>query len=205
MIRAVMVTYQDWPLIQQAIESVYPLVEEIVAIDGAYSDFPLINGSEYSTDGTREFLQSVDKVEVLIDGAGLTEPEKRNLYLVGKPGDWYFHLDADEVWEGPLEIPDADMGVCQLIQLRSGHADGRRIRLFRHVPGLHYEGKHYILKDGEGRTFSLLDKPGNAYTAAPISGRIIHHDGDRPQERHRAKKIYYRTLVKCENAIREVK
>jgi len=196
-----MVCYNDMPQIVDTIESMYPLVDEIVAVDGRYIDFP--GEEDYSTDGTREYLQSIDKVR-LIDGAGFIEPDKRNLYLVGTNEDWYFHLDADETWEGPLEIPDADMGICTLVQLRSGHADGKRIRLFRHVEGMRYSGKHYWLVDGEDRTFSLLAKPGNAYTAAPIEGKVIHHDGDRSQERHKLKAKYYRTLVKREHAIKEV-
>lgn len=202
-IRGVIITFDDWPTIQQTIESIYNLVDEIIAVDGRYIDFP--GACDFSTDGTLDYLRNIDKVR-LINAYGLTEVEKRNQYLVGSEGDIYLHLDADETWEGPAELPEgADMGISMLHQLKSGHMNGKRIRLFRHVEGLHYDKKHYWLHDGQGKTFALLDKPGNAYTAVPIEGKIIHHDIDRPGERTVVKKQYYRTLVRRENPIREIK
>jgi len=86
-----------------------------------------------------------------------------------------------------------------------------RVRLFRHVPGLHYAGKHYILKDGQGRTFALLDKVGNAYKGVKIKGNefegsvIKHHDHERDGVRQSRKKTYYRKhLSPRERKIQEV-
>ena len=202
MIYGVMICYNDMPTIVKTIESMYPLVDEIIAVDGKYIDFDY--PGDYSTDGTTEYLESVDKVRVIY-AAGLQEVEKRNKYLIGEVGDWYLHLDADEVWEGPCEIPLADMGISALHQLKSGHTNGKRIRLFKHTDGLHYEHKHYWLKDRQGQTFALLEKPGNKYFAAEIEGKIIHHDIDRPRGRVVPKRQYYRMLCKRENPIREFK
>jgi len=203
-LRAVLITYNDWPTVEKCIESVYDLVDEIIAVDGKYSDFAQMYDSDFSADGTLEYLKNVDKVRIIY-AANLLEVDKRNRYLEGlKEGDWVLHLDADEVWEGPCEIPLADMGISQLVQLRSGHMDGKRIRLFRYIEGLRYCDKHYWLKDGQGRTFSLLEKPGESYVGVPIEGKIIHHDIDRPDERIMPKRAYYRILVKRENPIKEV-
>ena len=197
-----MITYNDWPLIKVCIESIYPLVDEIVAVDGKYIDFPV--GPEYSDDGTVEYLESIDKVRV-IKAAGLQEVEKRNVYLEGlKEGDWFLHLDADEEWVGSLEVPDADMGIIKLRRSQPQHVMNR-IRFFRYV-GQKYDKKHYWLFDKEGRTFCLLEKPGDNYTAWHMKENLIlHHGYERSIERTWAKKNYYKILSKRENPIREYK
>lgn len=202
-IYGVLVVYNDYPHIVDTIESMLPHVDEIVAVDGKYSDFPGV--ADGSTDETVQYLSGIDKVRI-VEGYGLQEVEKRNLYLVGEVGDWYFHLDADEIWRGRFpQLPlEEDMAICRLHQLRSGHMNGERIRIFRHVEGLHYEGKHYWLRDNKGNTFALLDKPGDNYRIKRIDGHIEHHDGDRNQTRQNNKRKYYRSLVKRENPIREV-
>jgi glycosyltransferase involved in cell wall biosynthesis len=204
MIYGVVITYNDFPLIVKTVESLLPFCTEIIAVDGKYSDFPQLNGSDYSTDGTTEYLESIDNVR-LIYAAGLQEVEKRNLYLVGNVGDWYVHLDADEEWVGPLEIPDTDMGIVKLRRTVPQHYMDR-IRLFRHVEGISYRHKHYWLFDGEGRTFALLEKPGNNYLAARLDNNlIIHHGEERLPERVAAKRQYYRVLTRREGPIREIK
>jgi hypothetical protein len=204
MIYGVLITYNDYPLVCKTVSSLLPFCTEIIAVDGRYSDFPQIGGSDYSTDGTLEYLQSIDNVRI-IHAAGLQEVEKRNEYLVGEVGDWYVHLDADEEWTGPLEVPDTDMGIVKLRRSVPKHYMDR-IRLFRHVEGLHYEGKHYWLKDSEGRTFALLEKPGDSYLAARLDNNlIIHYGEDRPPERVAAKRQYYRVLTKRENPIKEIR
>jgi hypothetical protein len=198
----VLISYNDRPLIETTITSLLPVTNRIVAVDGRFSDFP--GGSDFSTDGTLEYLESIEEVRV-IRAAGLQEVEKRNQYLIGEVGDWYLHLDADEEWTGPLEIPDTDMGIVKLCRAKPIHYMDR-VRLFRHVEGLHYEKKHYWLHDGEGDTFALLEKPGNKYIAARLENNlIIHHGEERLPERTMAKRQYYRILSKRENPIRETK
>jgi hypothetical protein len=151
----------------------------------------------------------------------LSEVEKRNKYLIGDVGDWYLHLDADEEWVGDICIPNADMQIAWMSREKEQrYTDNmkrwvdehkryvpnncKRIRLFKHVPGLHYEGKHYWLRDVEGKTFSLLDRPGSNYSYELVKEiKLIHHENVRTLERHRLKKRYYRELCKIENKIRE--
>lgn len=199
-----MITYNDYPLVKRAVESVIDYVDRAIIIDGRFNDFP--GESDVSTDGTIEYLRSLDKVTTVI-ATGHDEIEKRNLYLVGDRNDWYLHLDADEEWTGdPPHPPDgADACIVPLERGRPTH-HMERVRLFRHVPGCHYHKKHYWLKDGQGRTFALLDKVGNAYRGAQLKGSVIkHHDHERDPVRQSQKKTYYRkTLAPRENKFQEV-
>jgi len=139
----------------------------------------------------------------IIFASGLQELEKRNRYIVGSVGDWYLHLDADEEWTGPLEIPKADMGIVKLERSIPIHMMDR-VRLFRHVQGLHYAKKHYWLHDSKERTFALLEKPGNHYKGKRLEKNLIVHYGeDRLPERVSAKRKYYRVLSKRESPIKE--
>jgi hypothetical protein len=204
MLFLVMVTYNDMPFVQTAVESVYDRVDHIIAVDGRYKDFP--GDEDFSTDGTVQYLRSLNKATVFF-APGMTEVEKRNEYLVGRKGDWYLHLDTDEEWTGDIKIPDADMCICWMAvdttPNRNFH-NMKRIRLFRHVDGLHYEDKHYWLKDQHGQTFSRIEKPGHAYTAFDCGEvHLLHHEGYRSPERFSAKQKYYKTLYKVENNIRE--
>lgn len=195
-----MVTFNDMPHIQRCVESVYDQVDRVLAIDGRFADFP--DADDFSTDGTLAYLDSLDKATVHV-AFGISEVDKRNLYLDGEEGDWYLHLDTDEVWSGlQIRIPNAHAG---LIENRRD-SDGRyydRLRLFRHVEGLHYEGLHYRLRDGQGQIFAELDTMGPGYTAERIKGRIIHHNKQRGPIREQRKAEYYSILTKHEHEIRE--
>jgi len=201
MLRLVLVSYNDYPLIVRCIESV-PWVDEIVAVDGRYIDYPL--GPMQSNDGTLEYLESIDKVEV-IRAAGLQEIEKRNKYLVGEIGDWYLHLDADEEWVGPAPVIDPEVD-AYIIDFHRPYPIRKmdRVRLFKHV-GQKYALKHYWLHDQQGRTFSLLQQVGNAYRGERLADAYIqHHELERSPERQRDRKLYYNVLSRRENQIEEV-
>lgn len=204
MLYGVIITYDDFPHIRTTVESIEDKVDEIIAVDGRFRDFP--GDNDYSTDGTLEYLYSVPKVRVVL-ATGLSEVEKRNVYLVGTEGDWYLHLDADEEWKGAVQLPDADMLIALMKVNASIHKRYplmKRIRLFRHVRGLHYEKKHYWLHDEAGRTFALIDRPGNSYKAEMTTDvKMIHHERERSPERHEMKRRYYRGLYKREMRIKE--
>jgi len=194
-----MITYNDFPMVKRAVESVIDYVDRAIIIDGRFIDFP--GETNYSTDGTIEYLRSVEKVSLILV-AGKTEIEKRNLYLVNDRDEFYVHLDADEEWTGDPPIPPADADACivPLHRDRPQH-DMARVRLFRHVPGLHYKHKHYWLHDGQGRTFALLDRVGDTYCGVKLKGNefegslIRHHDQERDKVRQSQKKTYYRKYL----------
>jgi len=204
-----MITYDDFPLVKRAVESVIDYVDRAIIIDGRFIDFP--GKTDYSTDGTLEYLRSVEKVSLIL-AAGKTEIEKRNLYLVNDRDEFYVHLDADEEWTGDPPIPPADADAC-IVPLTRGRPEHymERVRLFRHVPGLHYADKHFWLRDGQGRTFALLDKVGDAYKGVKLKGNefegsvIKHHDHERDAVRISQRKTYYRKyLSPRENKFQEV-
>jgi len=202
MIRGTVITYNDMPLIKRCIESLRYKVDEIIAVDGRFADFP--GDSEYSTDGTLEYLQSIPDVHVVCV-SGLDEVHKRNSYLVGSAGDWYVMLDADEEWIGPRPspAPELDAYVMKLKREKPYH-EIDRVRLFKHIPGLHYEKKHYWLHDAHGNTFALVGKVGKNYRWAILKGsHIQHHELERPPARVRDKKVYYDILRKRERKFRE--
>jgi hypothetical protein len=198
-----MITYNDYPHIQTAVESLYDHVDEVLAVDGRFRDFP--GEGNLSTDGTYEYLMSLPKA-VVISATDLDEVEKRNQYLVGREGDWYVHLDTDEEWVGDFHIPDADMFITWMAASKT--AKGRfpkmqRARIFRHIDGLHYEKKHYWLHDGDGDTFALLDRPGKKYTAEVTDETNLIHHQVRSAERCNARQKYYKKLYKREMRIKE--
>jgi hypothetical protein len=205
-IYGVMVTYNDMPVIESAVRSIASFVDEVIAIDGRYRDFP--GDGWYSTDGTLEYLKEAGAYISKV--SHLDEVRKRNCYLVGQPGDWYLHLDADEVWHGPFPRPgDFDAAVVTVHpgNLPVHRADPRmeRIRFFCHVPGLHYDEKHYWLKDASEQTFALLSRTGRAYRSTRFDeGHIVHNPGNRSSSRVVSKDEYYNILRLRENQIREV-
>jgi len=201
MLRLVMVCYCDYPLVCKAVESV-PFVDEIFCVDGRYIDYPL--GPMQSNDGTLEYLQSIDKVNLLLR-PGFTEIDKRNEYLIGGEGDWYLHLDADEEWVGPAPVIDPEVD-AYIIDFHRPYPIRKmdRVRLFKHVKGLHYAKKHYWLHDEQGVTFALLQQVGRAYRGTRLEGVYIdHHELERSPERQRDRKIYYNVLSRRENQIEE--
>lgn len=203
-LRLVVITYNDWPLIQRCVSSCYDWVDEVVAVDGRYADFP--GEMDYSNDGTVEYLMDLDKCHVIF-ASGLKEVEKRNLYLVGSEGDWYIMMDADEEWVGPPFSPDPQLDAYVTNHKREYPIhEMDRVRLFKHVPGLHYAGKHYWLRDARNRTVALVGKVGKSYRWEKLKdhrGYIQHHELKRPPERQRAKNAYYGILRKRETKIKE--
>ena len=106
--------YNDWPLIKECVESIYDQVDRIIAVDGRFINYP--KGNWYSTDGTIEYLTSLEKVE-LIFAAGLLETEKRNVYMdMLKPGDTVLVIDGDETVKGKIRKLDkrTDIGLIGL-------------------------------------------------------------------------------------------
>lgn len=199
---AVYIVWEDLPVLRRSVASAWKVADRVVAVDGRFQDFPGDNW--LSEDGTREYLDQEMDVE-LIDGPKLKEPDKRNLYLVGKPGDYYLALDADEVFVGELALPEDGELLVVNCQRESDRKRYKRVRVFPHSEGIHYYAKHYWLRDRMGRTMALLDKVGDNYTGRELAGGHIEHlDKERLHARKLAKKVYYQLLKAREKPIAEV-
>jgi len=205
MLNLVLITYNDMPLVQKCIESCIEYVDRLIVVDGVFRDFPQ-GDKPYSTDGTFEYIIGLNcaaEKEVLVI-PGLTEVEKRNQYLIGDPGDWYLHLDADEWVKNPevlKELPeDADVAWCEMHWTNGFH---RYARLFRAVDGLHYRGLHYRLVDGDNNLVADIENTGDKYRRTPFPLCIWHDKDLRDADRQRRKKAYYKVLTAQEHEVKE--
>ena len=197
MLIGAVITYNDMPLIKNCIESIYDKVDRIVAIDGRYKDYP---GSQWdSTDGTLEYLCSLDKADV-ISTLGYSELDKRNRYLEElSDGDICLNLDADEVLVGNISKLESDFGIINLKDGHSKHIQKRATRFFRYHEGMRYKFVHYTLY--QSKQINNLHRVINPdYTYEDVKDFYIRHDWHlRGQERKHYKSVYYKKLLKIES------
>ena len=195
MIVACLNAYNDWPLIKRCVSSVYDKVDRIVAIDGRYAAFP--GGVDYSTDGTAEYLEGLDKVD-LYCAAGLDELGKRNTYLKHvHPGDTVFNIDADEELKGNFSKLDTDFGI---IKLKDGkHIQDRATRYFKYREGMFYRLVHYTLYWQDRQVNNLKRIINDEFTYSYVDSFYLeHHWQLRDELRKHYKSIYYKKLVRAE-------
>ncbi len=200
MIIATIITYNDWPLIENCISSIYDEVGKIIVIDGKFKDFP---GEEnISTDGTLEYLNNFTKVNILFT-YDLDEVDKRNNYLNElNDGDICLNIDADEALIGKIPKLTADIGIIQVGEQGDRRRHRRTNRFFKYRKGLHYWGKHSLILDKNGKIFANLDKIGKNYTSQKIvEFELLHRNDLRIDKRKRNKKKYYEILMKREAKI----
>ena len=201
---ATIVTYNDYPLIEDCIESIIDKVDKIVVIDGKYKDFP----GEYSCswDDTIEYLARVQKDNkiVLRFVSDVDEVTKRNIYFQYlKDGDLCLNIDADEVLVGDLPTLKADIGMVRIGEDGDRRRHRRTNRLFRYRTGLHYWGKHTLLLDKDNKVFAHLDKAGKDYTVQDDRVEFLHNNHKRSYDRKKDKKAYYKILMKREAKVNE--
>jgi hypothetical protein len=194
---------------------------KIVAVDGVYQslvnevkklqawkiehDEPLIAEQlekftcNASTDATLEILKEFD-VDVIIpagDQPWQNECVKRSQYFVGKPGDYYFVIDADERLEGRLDWENlTDNGYNVWLQRDEKINPYEILRIFKHNDGMQYRGAHHAMWIN-----NVLYKKENCKTAQGC--RLLHRSVHRMTHdpiRHIAKGAYYQYLTGKEEA-----
>jgi len=201
MLIATIITYNDWPLIKDCIESVIDKVDKIVVIDGKFRDFP--GSSDISTDGTLKYLSGFLSIELDFT-YNVDEIAKRNSYLHElKDGDICLNIDADEVLITGLPKLTADIGIIQIGEQGDRQRHRRSNRFFRFRKGLHYWGTHKMILDKEGRLFANLDRVGTDYTSEKTKVEFLHNNHKRDYNRQKNKKIYYQILMKREAKVNE--
>jgi hypothetical protein len=198
MIVGCVITYNDYPLIKDCVESLLNKVDKLIIVDGRYRDFP---GSGWdSTDGTLEYICSIDKADV-ISTLGYNELDKRNRYLEElSDGDIVLNLDSDEVLVGEIPKLEADFGIMRLHDGYSKHIQDRATRFFRYREGMRYENVHYTLYH-KGKQVNNLKKVLNPdFTSERIeSCHILHNWHLRQDLRKHNKSLYYKKLVSIES------
>lgn len=138
--------WNDRPALEKTLKSWIDHVDAVIAVDGAYATA----GGGLSTDGTRELLAQLPKVQ-LLDEAGTTQFAKRNRYLAaGRPGDLLFVIDADESVRNVQilrTLPELDVGWVRIESSMYQKPYGQP-RLFRWTEGLEYRGRHHWVYRG---------------------------------------------------------
>lgn len=141
-------THNDIDLLPGCIKSLADM-DRIIVVDGATAGEP---GDECaSTDGTAEYLTKLGEEDKRVAFIPCRERwadkiAKRNRYLVGMNGDWYFMLEAFERAYGVSEIKwfvgNREIDVYSIQYFPQPWAEEPILvqRLFRHMPGIRYEG-----------------------------------------------------------------
>jgi hypothetical protein len=184
------------PLIKDCIESLYDKVDRIVAVDGRYLDFP--GTCDWSTDGTLEYLKSLDRVQVII--ATASEVDKRNRYLEELlDGDIVLNLDSDEILKGNIPELETDFGIIDLADGHSKHVQDRATRFFKYRTGMEYKNVHYTLYYN-GRQINNLKKVISPdFSSQKIKEfYLLHNWHRRSVSRRQLKSTYYKKLVQNE-------
>lgn len=187
--------------------------DQIVCVDGPYADWP--HGGKLKSDDTLIDLVRRWSKSKIIDAPRIPFPhqiDKRNECLIGKPGDWYINIDADEEfrfhgqmdWPGlkaMLESLPEDIAwlECNWIfrpdmKNNGAYFTGRKI--FKHVPGIHYAEHHARLWDRNGHRLALEqgEKTEGPYDGVRTLGVDIYHNKVlRTYERNHLQGHYYRT------------
>lgn len=199
---ATIITYDDYPLVRDCIESIIDEVDKIVVVDGKYKDFP--GKYKCSSDGTLEYLARVQKDNkiTLRFVSDCDEVFKRNIYFQYlRDGDICLNIDADEVLNSTLPRLKADIGLVRIGEDGDRRRHKRTIRYFRYRDGFHYKGQHKLILDKDDKVFAWLDQVGKGYTVQDDGIEFLHNNHKRPYNRKRDKKRYYDILMKREAKI----
>jgi len=193
MIIACINVYQDERFVKNAIISVLDKVDRIVVVDGAYEGFEQYNFKPYSTDRTVAIAENLGCEVIETRWGWKDQVEKRNAYLVGGDGDWYFMIDADERLNGELKPREED---SHRIQCQFRKSLIPMMRLFRHQDGIKYVGGHNIL--------SVNNRIMTGDESPILKDCWIEHFTDlRGEDRKRRKNQYYGYQYQIEREFRE--
>lgn len=170
---------------------------KVVVVDGAYEKFP--HGEvPASTDGSLEAARETADIviECQYPSGWPDEIVKRSSYFIGKPGDAYVVVDADEEIVGPVPecFPHPFMDV--MLDRDDGIHPYAVYRIHTHQEtGIRYEGSHNSVWTNGTLT--------NAERRPLYEGfRLMHHYTERTAERQIQKGRYYDWLAESERQYR---
>lgn len=169
--------------------------ERIVVLDGVYETF-LEHGLQ---DGDGLGGGSVDGTEGVTRGFGaewigarewVCEAEKRNVFFgLGRPGDWYVVVDADERMEGRL--PEFVSGRRYVLRIEGGEWRAWGLRIFEHAGRLRYAGANNAVWLGMERLMAA-----RAERVPEDVCRLVHRGDLRRGERVGSRARYNRWMVR---------
>ena len=201
MIRCCINGYNEIFLLESCLQKIRSKVDHITFVDGAYKEFP--HKIPWSNDGTLDIAKELCDEVIECTEPWPDEIIKRNQYLTGAPGDWYFVLDCDEMFvgdirESALETLTDDVDIRMREKHDSGYIPDRNIyRFFKHREGIHYEKTHHALWL-PGIDLPLNKREHDVYPHAYLE----HLTKQRPIERNECKGVYIRWLQKQERVAR---
>jgi hypothetical protein len=173
-------------------------VDAVIAVDGEYGPC----GSTLSTDGTREYLKSLNPKVTVLDAAGLTQCEKRTAYCnwAGNDSVLLVVIDADESIENAKALRSAPMLDVGWVRMASGlyAKPYGQPRLFRWQPGLHYRGRHHWLYCGDD-LLATHQYGGPGFEHRTVGVTFTNHRGlGHDRDRHAAKREHGRAQLATE-------
>jgi len=157
------VAYNREATLPRAIESVRGIADRVVVVEGRFEDTP--GADTRSSDRTAEIAKRYGS-ELIQPQTPLPQPQQRDLYIVGKPGDVYLVLDSDEILEGIFPKRAILTGTSASYQVM---IEGPRhwsaypvatIRVYRHIGEKPRHNPGQLLIDGEGRIMDATHPSG---------------------------------------------
>ena len=207
--------FEEIEILERHIEAVRKAAPEgqIVVVDGAYQAYPHACEECYarddkvvtcehrgpdSADGTLELIDRIADHVIRCNGTPWPSEEvKRTQYFIGKEGDEYLVIDADEEIVGTfpmaVSLQDANCLLC-----RDDGSPGYPVfRYHKHSDGMKYHGHHNALWRN--------DKHIKPKRLPVLKGfNLIHKRSLRDEERQHKKGIYYSWLADHERAFRSI-
>lgn len=196
MIISCVIAYNEERLLPGCLESLVGQVDEVVVVDGAFEHYP--HEVARSTDATRAIAEAYGCRWVATPGGKpwVNQVAKRNAYLVGKEGDWYFVIDADERVQGKLPLLQTGHHYAFMVHTWQG-TRAWTPRLFEHRGYTRYEGSHNALWY-DARLVGLA----GAMMWNPEWCQLLHLTHARTVEQQLKKRAYYRWRIPFETPYR---
>lgn len=146
--------FNEIKVLPRSIKSISPYVDRIIVVDGAYRLYP--HDKPYSTDGTVDYLRSLDKVELVeTKKAWPSQAVKRTAYLDRlQEGEWGLVLDGDETLEELIKEPEEEP--TELAHLTLWDNDFvLSPRFIKKIKGIRYI-THYIIFNEDSELYANL-------------------------------------------------
>jgi len=198
--------------LERCLKSIHNKFNYIVAVDGAYKEFP--HDNFLSTDGSTELAKKYCSNVIIPNREWVDEIEKRNSYLKRLCyGDFVVIIDSDEEMIGGIDKKELELGDIKDIP----ECFFYDIRLTRHdnVPPYNiYRAFKYFSTMGYQGTHNALWLKHNAFENEYLTNSIVprrlitgfhfeHYQDERSKQRVLDKGIYYRKLWEQEKDYRK--